>query len=123
MSDLELREHLANFLDGKLSRDEFEDWLVQESWNIHKSSDIGARRLVYAIELRLAENEQGHLPDEELHRELAQILKRPFVVSNVAVSSVQFISSSSSLHFIRQMWEVRSVDIRSVGASLLSTPR
>lgn len=53
-----------------MTLNEFEDWLVVHSWNMHQDSDEAARRLVGAIELRLAEYSDEHLTDEGLEREL-----------------------------------------------------
>lgn len=75
----EIREKLANYLAGKLSRPDFEDWFVQNSWNIHKSNEpeiIETKSLVHCIELRLAEFSSGHLTEQGLRKELL-----PFVTS------------------------------------------
>lgn len=117
VSELELREKLADFVAAILSRDEFEDWFVQRSWNIHRQADLAAQRLAYAIELRLAENSSGHLPEADLLKELSTLLKRPFVVSNIAVSPALFVSSSSSFNINPQRLELHPVDIRPATAS------
>ncbi len=73
----EIREQLANYLAGELSRPEFEDWLVKNSWNIHQAPEaVDAKSLVHSIELRLAEFSSGHLTEEGLRKELL-----PFVTS------------------------------------------
>ena len=51
----EIREKLANCLSHKLSLSDFEDWFVQNSWNVHQSNKVDLRDLVHAIELRLSE--------------------------------------------------------------------
>jgi hypothetical protein len=72
----EIREQLANYLAGEISRPEFEDWFVQSSWNIHQSDEPDAKNLVHCIELRLAEFSSGHLTEQGLRKELL-----PFVTS------------------------------------------
>jgi hypothetical protein len=74
ISESHIREHLASFLAGDESLDAFEDWLVQNSWNMHRDSCGGAQQLVAEIELRLSEYSSGHLDENALRREL-----RPFV--------------------------------------------
>lgn len=70
ISESETRERLARYLANEISLDEFEDWLVQASWDAHLDSEQPAQRLAYAIELKLAEFSSGHLREEELREEL-----------------------------------------------------
>lgn len=67
----QLRSQLIRFLDKDLSLDDFEDWFVQATWNMHQDSGFLAQRLAYAIELRLAEHTSGHLSDDQLRQELS----------------------------------------------------
>jgi hypothetical protein len=76
IAESQIRERLIRFLRNEVSLGEFEDWLVQNSWNMHKDSEEAAQKLVSAIELRLAEHSSGHLSDCELRDEL-----RPFVTN------------------------------------------
>jgi hypothetical protein len=76
IAESQIREKLGRFLSKEMSLDQFEDWLVQRSWNMHKDSDEAAQKLASAIELRLAEHSSGHLSDCALRDEL-----RPFVTS------------------------------------------
>lgn len=94
-SEIQLREQLFRLLKGEVSLDEFEDRFAQESWNIHKGSDLGAQRLAYAVELRLAEHDSGHLPENELRRELDMLLNAPIIVS---IGSSPEIQTSASMH-------------------------
>src|SRR5207253_2856861 len=54
--------------------DQFEDWLVQRSWNMHADSTEAAQRLASAIELRLAEHSSGHLDEAALRQELLPLV-------------------------------------------------
>jgi hypothetical protein len=73
----QIRAKLARYLHGEIALSHFEDWLVQESWNMHADSDEGAQALVAAIELRLAEYSSEHLDEMGLRAELA-----PFVAQD-----------------------------------------
>ena len=73
MSEVELRGALGQLLAKEMSLESFEDWFVQRSWNMHKNSDNSAQRLASAIELRLAEYDNGDLPEDDLYRELGQL--------------------------------------------------
>jgi len=70
IAEHQIRQWLARFLHGEVSLDQFEDWLVGRSWNMHRDSDEAAQKLASAIELRLAEYSSGHLNDEQLRNEL-----------------------------------------------------
>lgn len=59
-------------LEGSLSLDDFEDWLVSSSWS--SLDDAEVRALVGAIELRLAEHSDGHLDEAELMSELGDLV-------------------------------------------------
>lgn len=72
----DVRDRLARLLDNKEPLETFEDWFVQNSWNIHHQDDPELRRIVHAIELRLSEFSSGHLTESNLRRELL-----PFVTS------------------------------------------
>jgi hypothetical protein len=60
----EIREHLVDLLASEADKENalssFEDWFVQSSWNMHKTSDLMAQRFAANIELHLAENESDY---------------------------------------------------------------
>lgn len=76
IANYQIREKIASYLGNKLALDSFEDWLVQQSWNMHRDASREAQELVSAVELRLAEYSSGHLSEEQLRAELL-----PFVTS------------------------------------------
>lgn len=76
-----IRDKLNRFLKNEFSLDQFEDWLVQRSWNMHLDSEESAQKLASAIELRLAEHSSGHLDEPALREELRAFL----TVSTTAV--------------------------------------
>jgi hypothetical protein len=65
----QVRERLADWLDGRISLSEFEGWLVPATWNIHKANDAEAESLVDEIELRLSEYSGGHMAAKQLRKE------------------------------------------------------
>ena len=78
-SALQIRSRLADWIDGKISLSEFEDWFVPETWNIHKANDAEAEDVADEIELSLSEYSGGHLTLEQLKESLKE-LARPFVL-------------------------------------------
>lgn len=109
IADYAIREKLAHFLTGGLSLDQFEDWLVQKSWNMHRDSDDQSQKLASAIELRLAEHSNGHLSEPELRAELLGFVTKYVVrlVFNgkmfIDCPDYPFVSMSSSNEPIKQM--------------------
>ncbi len=121
-SEIQLREELARYLNGKLSLDDFEDWFARESWNVHKSNDLGAQRMAYAVELRLSEHSNGHLPEDELRNELDQLLRSPVIVFFGQSQAVQ-TGSSIAIRFPGQPLAFRPADIKPLVASALQAHR
>jgi hypothetical protein len=72
ISESQIRDNLHRLLRHDLSLDHFEDWIAQQSWNMHKDSSDAAQKLAAAIELRLAEHSSGHLDEPALWEELRQ---------------------------------------------------
>lgn len=102
MSLVELREKVRAAVLRNVSVDDFEDWLVAHSWNMHQWAPPEIQRLVSYLELRLAENSSGHLQDDELLHEFAIRLaqldapSRPFAVGPVSIGEVSIIASAAS---------------------------
>jgi hypothetical protein len=80
ITEAQIQQQLFGYLTRALSLNEFEDWLVQQSWNMHRDSSDAAQRLVGAIELRLAEYSNGDLTDEGLERELKGLIAPAAIV-------------------------------------------
>lgn len=91
----EIRRRLARALSGSANLDNFEDWLVQHSWNMHLDSSRSAQELVSAIELAFAEHSSDHISDQELRRQLLSLLGN--------VDSQPHFSSSSSRSLYREL--------------------
>lgn len=81
ITESEIRARLFDYLTRQITLNEFEDWLVVRSWNMHLDSAESARRLVAAIELRLAEYSDDHLTDDGLERELKGLISPSEIVS------------------------------------------
>ena len=75
VSSSQIRNRLALFLSRENDLDLFEDWFVQNTWNIHLSGSIAAEALTFAIEESLSEFSNGHLDEKRLRHELLQLLR------------------------------------------------
>jgi hypothetical protein len=74
ISQADVNNQLRRFVEGAVSLDDFEDWLVAHSWNMHKDSDSEAQKLVGAVELALAEYSNDHISLSDLQFEFQSIL-------------------------------------------------
>ena len=73
----EIRHHLARYLDGEISLDQFRDWFVPVLWTVEDANDTVAERLAYEIEALHAEYAQEHWSREEFHNLLRNVVERP----------------------------------------------
>ena len=87
----EIRQQVQEFLDGRMSLEDFADWSAKSSWNVHKVEDEEAQRLAYLIRSLLNERPDGE--HEQIFRaELASAIP-PFALRSVEVSGVEQVSS------------------------------
>jgi hypothetical protein len=110
IQESEIRQKLSALLQYQISLDEFEDWLVEHSWNMHKDSQRSAQDLVSAVELAFSEYSNGHLNDKELRdrlvQALGQIVVNVRVTDNFAVSplKVSIITTGTSSGPPQMVW-------------------
>ena len=73
---VEIRQRLSMWLDGEISRAQFEDWFVPATWDVHKSGDANLEKLVDEIELYLSEYSDGYLSKQQLRDAMVSILSK-----------------------------------------------
>lgn len=73
----QISEEVARYLNGRISLDTFEDWIVMNTWNIHLANDRKAESFAFAIEESLAEHSSGHISESQLKGELRAMLLTP----------------------------------------------
>jgi len=104
INEAQIRDQLLRYLARQITLNEFEDWIVLQSWNMHQDADAAAQRLVGAIELRLAEYSDDHLTDEALERELKGLIASSAVVSIItslkASTLLSWTSGTASESFL-----------------------
>jgi hypothetical protein len=71
----EVRQKLALVGMGKLSLNAFEDWLVPNSWNMHKGSSLETVELVSSIHLLLSERDDHLINESGLRNGLLMLIK------------------------------------------------
>ena len=74
ITESQIRDKVNELSKNKIDVDAFEDWLVSQSWNMHRDSDETAQRLTSAIELRLSEFSARHLSESQLKEEIRGLL-------------------------------------------------
>lgn len=70
----EIRDRLASYVSNEISIHEFDDWVAQHTWNVHRSGDSEAEQLAFEIEAKLAEFSGGQIDEPSLRHELAALL-------------------------------------------------
>ncbi|SPE39784.1 hypothetical protein SBA3_3410003 [Candidatus Sulfopaludibacter sp. SbA3] len=94
---LQIRAQLADWIEGRISLAEFEDWFVPATWNIHHCNDPEAEDLADEIELSLSEYSGGYLSASELRDGMRKLLGSgiSFALREPAEIPRAFSSSSS----------------------------
>jgi hypothetical protein len=69
----QLRSKVAAYLAGRTSLRDFRRWFIPASWDVATWAPADLQQLVYSIEARLMEHENGHLTEEELQDHLRRL--------------------------------------------------
>ena len=56
---VDIRERVTAFLAGELTRTQFQEWLIANTWDVEQRGDPQATDLTYEIKLALAEHSRG----------------------------------------------------------------
>lgn len=66
-------EVVDSYVHGKMSLISFEEWFIPTAWDVSKTADKDSALFGLAAEiyLRIAENDLGHLPEDEFKKTLA----------------------------------------------------
>ena len=70
-----IRERVTAYLAGDLTRSQFQDWLVANTWDVEQRGDPQATDLIYEIKLALAEHSRGDIGRTELDDRLRDAIK------------------------------------------------
>jgi exonuclease VII small subunit len=84
--DSDVRNKIEAYLANSISLREFEDWLTETSWNMHKDSFEATIELVNDIELSLAEFSNSHLSVKELQQRLLQAQKQVRFIKKISTN-------------------------------------
>lgn len=71
---IKLKNKLSEYIAGRNSLSEFEDWFVPTYWNVLTGEDEELSDMVYDIELELAEYSISVWTEEELKDHLYKLL-------------------------------------------------
>lgn len=72
--ELEIHEHLLQYLNGQIKLHEFEDWFAPILWHIDECRDEHTIEMAGAIHILLAEFSCGDRTATSLREELARIV-------------------------------------------------
>ncbi len=68
----DIQNKIAEFLADQITLPDFQDWLAPIAWDIGDSPGTPTAKLVYDLELRIAEYDVGHLPRDVFVSELEE---------------------------------------------------
>jgi len=71
--ELDIQQHLSEYLEGQLQRYEFEDWLIPVLWDLAESDDDVARGLAGHIHNLITETSRKDRSPDSLREELTRI--------------------------------------------------
>ena len=93
----EIYAKASEFVDGKVSLRQFEEWFVPATWSVHRANDQVAESLADEIDLSISEHTDGLLSIDELRLEFANTI-RPFApaVPRIFDGSPMMTTSSDS---------------------------
>ena len=55
ISDRDVRDQISRYLSNEIGLDQFEDWFVENTWNVQKWGDPDLQDLVFHVESELSE--------------------------------------------------------------------
>jgi len=70
----DVRDHLAVYLGGEESLDEFKGWVIGALLDAEQQNDTAAEELVYDIMLPMAEESGGYIAEDRLREALHPLL-------------------------------------------------
>ena len=70
-----IRERVTAYLAGDLTRAQFQEWLVANTWDVEQRGDPQATDLTYEIKLALAEHSRGDISRTQLQDRLRDAIK------------------------------------------------
>lgn len=89
----EIRAQLAKTVMRQLSVDDFADWVLSNTWNVHKESTRETAELVASLELLFAERDDDAYTSDEVMKRLERLLNT-ITVYRLAPRQVTSISSA-----------------------------
>ncbi len=92
----QIRDELIKYLAHQQTLDDFNDWLLANTWDVPPNDPSGVRRVFGLIELAVAEHSAGHLSTDSLHQQLISLLGNYEVQFRVAGSTPQISTTSSA---------------------------
>lgn len=94
----QVRNTLADYVVGTISFEQFEDWLIDHSWNMHQDSPDDARELVLDINEFIYQYLDDYIDEDGLKNHLQLFVKQYEAQASFAGarSLQEFLVSSSS---------------------------
>ena len=97
----QISDAVQSYLAG-VSLDSFEQWLAQQSWNMHLDSEPEVQRLVASIQMFIAELRYGHCSEAEFKQFLSDYFGDSVSISSNAepIRRPRFSTRSVTIPFV-----------------------
>ena len=92
ISDQDIRNQIASYLLSEIDLDQFEDWFVQNTWNVQKWGDPYLQDLVFAVESELSEYSGSNLSEASLRNRLMPMVQ----IYQVIYGDTPIVTSTST---------------------------
>lgn len=98
ISSSQIRDQLALYLDNRTDLASFQDWFIENSWNVHQSGSQATESLAFAVQELLADYSSGYLKPKQLRAELNRVVHADTRLVELAETyAVPFMTATAPL--------------------------
>jgi len=96
INQLDIRRKMLGYISGNLDVDQFEDWVVQNTWNVHVWGDSETVDLAHELDAKLAEYSSDLITESMLQKDLSMIARTYHLSLGIGDGVLQQIVTSAS---------------------------
>jgi hypothetical protein len=84
----DVQNRLARYVSGRITLRALQNWLAPIAWKASEEPELPLARLIYKIELRIAEYDAGHLSRKDFIAELTELALGKLNVETATSSTI-----------------------------------
>lgn len=92
----EIREELIRYLAHQQTLDDFNEWLIANTWDVPPGDSSGVRNLFGVVERIFAEHLAGHISAQRLQQQLVSLVSNYEVLVDAGAPTRQTSATSSA---------------------------